>query len=648
MCGIAGYLRLDGAPAEAKLLGAMEQALAHRGPDGAGIYADGPLGFAHRRLSIIDLATGDQPMERKDLGRAIIFNGEIYNYVELRAQLVAEGHRFDTASDTEVLLVGHAVWGEELLPKLRGMFAFAIWECGPRRLTVVRDPLGKKPLQISLLPGKLFAFASEAKALFALPEISRALRPEALAAYLDWMYVPEQLALFRDIERLQAGELLVLEDGRARRRFYTADAKPEMPRDISFQDACERIDAAVRAATKIRLRADVPLGVFLSGGIDSTLIALAAASQIPGKLRTFTVGFREQIDERPWAALVAKEIGSEHRELVVDLDAPAVAQEILGHFDEPFGDSSAVPVLAMSRATRAEVKVVLSGDGGDEVFGGYGTYLRHLKNADPSANSLPTAPGLVQRTVGSAISFARARARQLPTPVSTRLAGWVRPWRKGLDAVADTEVRDPALRQLNAMRIARSAPSAQRLAPLLAGRSFDEDELVAGVPSGLTALRAAMRVDRAVYLPGDILKKMDICSMRAGLEVRAPLLDDDVIALADALPQDFLVSRIANAAEEQFGKRPLKALVARRLGHDFAYRPKQGFGAPLEAWLRDPKFVSIVHEGFLGPDSPLVPWFNKNSLARSWRDFAAGKNWLAQEVWSLIALDAWARKMRPA
>ncbi len=648
MCGIAGYLRLDGAAADDETLSRMERALAHRGPDGAGLHRDGPLGFAHRRLSIIDLATGDQPMQRADLDRTVIFNGEIYNYLELREELLAAGHRFETRSDTEVLLVGHAAWGEELFAKLRGMFALALWESRARRLTLARDPLGKKPLQLCIRPGKLIAFASEAKALFALPEISRAIDPKAIGVFLDHLYVPEQIALFREIERLQAGELLVCERGRIDRRTFAADARAVIAPDLSFDAACAQLDRAVKQATRLRLRSDVPLGVFLSGGIDSTLVALAAAAQHEGTLRTFTVGFGDAIDERPFAAEVAKAIGAEHSELQVSLDAPALAREILSHFDEPFGDSSAVPTLAMSRVTRSAVKVVLAGDGGDEIFGGYGIYLRNLLNIGTSSDSP------IRRAAGFALGEARRLARKLPVSVSGRIARLVRPLRGRIDAAADAQVGDPVLRQHLARRVSRSMSHAALLGPLLGAAASDQTfleldaRILARVPRGLSPLRTAMRVDRAVYLPGDILKKVDICSMKVGLEVRAPLLDDELIALADALPESFLVARLAGLAEEKFGKRPLKALVEKAMGAPFAYRPKQGFGAPLERWLRDPGFVSIAHEGFLSSASPIASWFTPGAREEIWRGQQAGKSWLSQEVWNLIALDAWARAVKPA
>ena len=645
MCGIAGLVRLDGAPADRGQLAAMNARLAHRGPDGEGLWLDGPAGFAHRRLAIIDLATGDQPMVREDLGRAVIFNGEIYNYLELRAELLALGRTFKTQSDTEVLLVGHAQWGDGLLRRLRGMFALALWESGPRRLLLARDPLGKKPMQVAFLPGRLLAFGSEARALFALPEVTRRIEPEALAAYLTFLYVPEQQQMFRDVERLQAGEWLALEKGQVTRGRYAPDAHAEVPEAISFDDACARVDLALQQAVKLRLRSDVPLGVFLSGGVDSSLVALHAAAQVNGRLRTFTVGFagkESQGDERPFARRVAEAIHAEHTELEVELDAPALALEVARSFDEPFGDSSAVPMLAMARETRRSVKVVLAGDGGDEIFGGYGSYLRHVR-----AGAAGPSPGALRRLAARGIGLARSAARGLPAPLAARIARLVRPFRRGLDAVADGGVKDPALRQLLLSRIAHSAPPEQLLRPLLHGALPSYAPLLAQVPQGLGALRAAMRVDRQLYLPGDILKKVDITAMRYALEVRAPLLDDELIALSDKLPEGFLVARLAGFTEERWGKRILKSLVSRSLGDQFAYRPKQGFGAPLLEWLRDPRFETLACDGFASARTPIAPWFTPGALARTWRDFRGGKEWLAQEVWNLIQLDAWARETGP-
>jgi asparagine synthase (glutamine-hydrolysing) len=648
MCGLAGLLRLDGAPARQEELEAMGAAIAHRGPDGTGVLLQGPLGFAHRRLSIIDLATGDQPMERRDLGRSVIFNGEIYNYLELREELLALGQRFDTRSDTEVLLAGHAQWGDGLLPRLRGMFAFALWEAGKQRLLLARDPLGKKPLQLTFAPGKLCAFASEARALFALPEVSRAVEPAAMAAYLEWMYVPEQLNVFREVERVQPGEAVVVERGRLTRSRFRADTKAAPQEGRSFEDACAQVEERLKRAVQLRLRSDVPLGVFLSGGIDSSLVALYAAQLSGAKLRTFTVGFPGPGDERSFAREIARKLGTEHTEVTLELDAPALAREVAESWDEPFGDSSAVPVLAMSRETRKQVKVVLGGDGGDEVFGGYDSYLRHVR-----AGSTAGAPGLLRRRAAALVARLKDGARRLPAPLAARLAALARPYRARIDSAADAQAADPALRHLRLMRVAHSAPPEELLRPLLAGRPLPEASLLAlagpaDAPFPGGALRAAMQVDRRIYLPGDILKKVDIASMRHGLEVRAPLLDDDLIALADALPIEHLVQRLAGRPETAWNKRPLKALAARAYGEEFAYRPKQGFAAPLQEWLDDPRFVAMAEDGFASSNTPLKPWFEKDALPRVWREWRAGKRWLAQEVWNLIMLDGWARAVRPS
>jgi asparagine synthase (glutamine-hydrolysing) len=658
MCGIAGLVRLDGAAPERALLERMADRLAHRGPDGSGVQLLGSCGLAHRRLSVIDLQTGGQPMERPDLDRAVAFNGEIYNYLELREQLSALGHRFETRSDTEVLLVGHAQWGEALLPRLRGMFAFALWEPGRRRLLLARDRLGKKPLCFSHASGRQLAFASEAKALLDLPEVGRRIEPGALALYLDLMYVPEQVRLWSAVERLQPGALLLFENGQMQEQRRWAPAEEaEFCGALapSFDEACARVEQTLAEATRLRLRSDVPVGLFLSGGVDSGLVALLAAEQSGTPLRTFSVGFHDKapaaagadqpVDERPFARQVAERIGARHTELMVELDAPALVESVARAFDEPFGDSSAVPTLAMSLRTRAEVPVVLSGDGGDEVFGGYDTYLRHLRAGVGKA-----APGPARRFTGLLLARLKEAARRLPAPLAAAIARRLRPLRSRLDQVIDAEQDDLAFRQLGMMRIAHAAQPEELLRPLLGATAPPLAqawaELLSCVPRDGAALRVAMRTDRLVYLPGDILKKVDIASMACGLEVRSPFLDSEVVALAQQLPLPLLIDRSA-AAKERWGKRIPKALLARRMGDAYAYRPKQGFGSPLQQWLDTPRFRALVEDGFASSGSPLRPWFAPGALVGVHRDFRAGKRWLAQEVWNLILLDAWARAHRP-
>ncbi len=430
MCGIAGIIRFDDLRPESADLAALGKALAHRGPDESGIWIDGPIGLAHQRLAIIDLQTGSQPMHRPDLHRSVVFNGEIFNYLELRTELRAAGHLFQTQSDTEVILVAHAAWGDRAFERFRGMFAFALWEHQARRLLLVRDPLGKKPLCYTHVPGKLLAFASEAKALLTLPDANRRANPFAVAQYLDLMYVPEQTPIWRDIQRLPPGHALEVVDRSTRLFPFWRSGLEEPPSLLDSREALDKLENTLSEAVRIRLRSDVPLGIFLSGGVDSSLIALLAAEQGARGLRVFTVGFNGANDERPHARQVAQRIGAEHVELEIDLNGPGLVADVARAYDEPFGDTSAVPTLAMARATRDFVKVVLTGDGGDELFGGYDSYLRE-------AVLPPSPPGLLRRGIGTAITQGRFLARRLPAPLASVVARALRSHRGQIDRLSD-------------------------------------------------------------------------------------------------------------------------------------------------------------------------------------------------------------------
>jgi asparagine synthase (glutamine-hydrolysing) len=647
MCGIAGMLRFDGAPIPEQFAAAVSRKLAHRGPDGSGVWERGPVSLVHRRLAIIDLQTGDQPMRRQDLGLVVCFNGEIYNYLELREELQQLGHRFETRSDTEVLLVGFAAWGEKLLERLRGMYAFALWDERKQSLWLVRDPLGKKPLHLLHRPGEFLAFASEAKALLELPGCSRRVNPQALAQYLDLMYVPDQTRVWADIERLQAGSWLRASPSDPRRleqqRFWSPKLE-SVDRPVTDRDAAEAVKAALARATQIRLRSDVPLGIFLSGGIDSTLVALAAADAGVSKLRTFTVGFEgsDDTDERPFAREVAKKIGSEHLEIDVRLSGPALVTEVARAYDEPFGDTSALPSLAMARATKPHATVVLSGDGGDEMFGGYDTYLRHI-----AAGAQVGSASFARQLFGRAIAQLRTAARAMPAPISARIAALARSRRAQLDSFADSRNTDPVERQVEMMRVNKLQKPEAALAPILHGQTTGFAEIAASIPRQPSALRSAMLFDQLVYLPGDILKKVDIANMAAAVEARAPLLDEDVIALAASLPPRLLAFAGVNEPRTAWGKRVLKQLCADRMGSEFTYRPKRGFALPLQDWLDRPEFAALIGDGFAASTSPIKPWFSGAGPGKIWQEFRAGKRWLAQEVWNLIMLDAWAREYRP-
>ncbi len=638
MCGIAGILRFDDAPISSQLLEAMGTALAHRGPDGAGVWRGDRIGLVHRRLAIIDLQTGAQPMRREDLGLAICFNGEIYNYLELRLELAQLGHRFETQSDTEVLLVGFKQWGTKIFSRLRGMYAFALWDQTQRTLTLARDPLGKKPLHLLHRDGEFIAFASEAKALLGLPGVARRINPQAIAQYLDVMYVPDQTRVWSEIERSAPGSWLSVREGRIERGTFWTPTLQSSDSPMTEAEACERVSAALANATRLRLRSDVPLGVFLSGGVDSTLVALAAAEAGVKKLRTFTVGFHGQGDERPFARQVAERIGSEHIELEVELSAPRLIGEVARAYDEPFGDTSALPSLAMAQATKRYATVVLSGDGGDEMFGGYDTYLRQLVSGHPSA---------ARRVLGRALSYGKAFARGLPAPIASRIASLLRSRRSQIDSVADASSSDAVEQQIQMMRVANLLAPARALAPLLGGAALDWPSLLNRIPRQPSALRSAMLFDQLVYLPGDILKKVDIASMAAAIEVRSPLLDEDVIAIAESLPPRLVARAEANEPRSAWVKRILKRLCAEKMGTEFTFRPKQGFALPLQDWLDSPVFAEIIGDGFAASTSPVKNWFVAGDPGLVWREFRAGKRWLAQEVWNLIMLDAWAREYRP-
>lgn len=643
MCGIAGILQLDGSNADGEALQRMADALAHRGPDGAGVWRHGPLGLAHTRLAVIDLDAGDQPMVREDLARAIVFNGEIYNYVELRRELESSGQRFFTRSDTEVILVGHAHWGDAVLSKLRGMFALALWDAREKRLLLARDRLGKKPLAVHISEGRRVAFASEAKALFHVPGIQRRAEPGAIATYLDLMYVPEQVAVWRDVERLPPGSWLAVERDRVFRGRYWEPTPVESPEFQDFEHACAEARARLEESTRIRLRADVPVGVFLSGGVDSTLVALSAARQIGTRIRAFTVGFDGVFDERRFAQVVARAIDAELTVLDIRLDGPALIQKVAKYFDEPFGDTSAVPTLAMSWETKAHVKVVLSGDGGDELFGGYDTYLRHLRLGGGA-----TSPGTMRRWAGGIIGRLKRRARTLPTPLAKQVAWLARPYRARIDSFADARRADPVIRQAEMMRVAHFQEPADVLRPLLAGTSPPAlADVAARCPRFESPVKSAMLFDQLVYLPGDILKKVDIASMSTGLEVRSPILDDRMLALAHSLPTRHHVVELPNASPEHWRKRVLKRLCEEQMGSEFTYRQKAGFALPLQEWLDQPAFVDCVESGFVSTTSPIRFWFRAGVPRELWRAFRDGKRWLAQEVWNLIMLDAWAREHRP-
>ena len=558
MCGIYGVFGADPAqPADRQVLCRMGKALVHRGPDGTGTHVDGALGIGMRRLSIIDLKTGDQPMANEDGSVWVVFNGEIYNYRDLTAELLAQGHRFSSASDTEVLVHLYEEDGEACVDRLRGMFAFAIWDRGLRRLFLARDRLGIKPLYYADT-SRGFVFGSELKAVVQNPWVARQVDRQALRAYLQYGYVPDPLSILEGVAKLPPGHTLMVREGRAGlpRRYWESTALFRSPAiSVGDDEPAEVLWERLADAVRSHLISDVPIGAFLSGGVDSSTVLAVMAREMGTPVKTFSVGFREEgYNELPFARRVAEWFGTEHHELLVEAEDLDVLERVLSAVDEPFADASAIPTYLVSRLASQHVEVVLSGDGGDELFAGYDRYLvdhrrRRLGLLGDSGLGAPLrglSDVLPEGTPGKNYLY------NLSLPRIDRY----------LDAIsvfpprALAELLDPA-------------PGADGESPF---------ESVVRAGEGLDFLSRLQDLDLRTYLPGDILTKVDRMSMAHSLEARVPLLDHLLVEFACALPARF---RLRSGETKYLLKRALRG----RVPGEVLTRPKQGFAVPLEAWF---------------------------------------------------------------
>jgi asparagine synthase (glutamine-hydrolysing) len=562
MCGFCGVLG-PARTAAPEAVDAMTRSLAHRGPDDDGTHVerfpvrDGEFALAlgHRRLSILDLSPlGHQPMHSEDGAYSIAYNGEVYNFREIRRELEAKGHRFRSDCDTEVLLEAYRAWGTDSFDRLIGMFAFALWDRRRRRLVLVRDRLGIKPLYYRFADGVL-TFGSELRALRAHPGFRGDISRPALGRYLRGGYTVGEETIYRDARRLLAGSFLVWEDGAIATHAYWRLTDPaDAPPPATFEAAVDALDALLGDAVERRMIADVPLGAFLSGGVDSSAVVALMRERSRSPVRTFSIGFRElEWDEAPHARAVAAHLGTDHTELYVGrADAVAVAHELPDLYDEPFADASAIPTTLLSRLTRRHVTVSLSGDGGDELFGGYDRYAKLRRLASLLA---------------------------LPQPL------------RGLLADASGFLPPGSLRNgLARLRAADPAQLAERL-----GAHFEDADLEAacgpggGAPPALfldtfraapadDPVRRAMFADARVYMADDILTKVDRASMSVALEARVPILDHRVVRFAFSLPGAFL-------SHGGRTKAPLRAVLDRRVPSALIDRPKHGFGIPIQVLL---------------------------------------------------------------
>jgi asparagine synthase (glutamine-hydrolysing) len=623
MCGIAGVIYADSdRVVDREILKCMGDSLAHRGPDAEGFWDQPGIGLVHRRLSIIDLKGGDQPIGNEDGSVKIIFNGEIYNYQWLRSDLEARGHRLATHSDTETLVHLYEDHGRDLVHRLRGMFAFAIWDRKLRRLLLGRDRVGIKPLYIYRDSEKL-VFGSELKAILAHPGVDRDIDPAALEDYLAYGMVPGTRSIFQRVEKLPPAHTLVVEANQlnqSARRYWQMQFCADESRSID--DWKEALTSKLEEAVRLHMIAHVPVGAFLSGGLDSSLMVAMAAKQTAEPLQTFSIGFQEEaFSELPFARRIAREFGSRHVEEVVTPDAVNLLGELTRFFDEPFADASAIPTYLVSRLARQHVKVVLSGDGGDEAFGGYSRYAHDLREAALRRR----LPAWLRSAALGPLARIWPKADWLPRPLraKTRLTNLA------LDphsAYANTLTicREPLRRRLLADGIVAE----------LNGHKPEEIILSAcALGPADDALGTMMAADVNTLLPDDFLVKVDRASMAHGLEVRPPLLDHELLELAGRIPSRW---KVHNGETKWI----LKETFAHRLPPGIATRPKRGFEMPIDGWLRGP-LREVFHDAVLQPGAPVAGLIDQTTAGRLYEAHRIGVGRHGGILWSLLILARW-------
>lgn len=622
MCGIAGAMA-PGRGRHFDLTSALDAQI-HRGPDGEGIWADENCVLGQRRLAIIDLSDAAQgPLENEDGSVAVTFNGEIYNFQELRKELIAHGHRFKSHTDTEVIVHAYEQWGAACVERFRGMFAFAVWDQKARRMFLARDRVGKKPLFYTRVGGELF-FASELQGLLAFEGVQRQPDLAALNAYLAWGYVPAPSSAFEGIYKLPPAHTLTIDltSGGLKEkveRYWSLDYEPKV--GGSEEEAAERLRAALTEAVRLRLISDVPVGAFLSGGIDSSIVVglMAQLSSVP--VQTFSIGFEEQgFDELPHARRIAQRWGTDHHEHIVKPDAAEVIPILARHYGEPFADSSAVPTYYVAKMTAQNVKVALNGDGGDESFAGYERYwgqrmaarFGRVPGLRLAAFALKRmASGAERGNLQRAMKFLDAARRPSPQ----RYASWM----SYLDAPARASLCTPEF-----LSHAESAES--NWIPQL----FHGTE-------GLDPADATMSVDVRSYLPYDLLVKVDIAAMASSLEGRSPFLDHEVMEIAARLPASLKL-------KGRSGKHILKETFKDLLPAENVERPKMGFGVPVGVWFRGP-LRDLLYESVVSEDARSYAYFQRDSLTAYVAEHMEGRADHGQRLWSLLMLEMWHREV---
>ena len=614
MCGIVGRLNFDGAPVDAVALTRARDSLSNRGPDGAGTWIDGAVGLAHRRLAVLDLSErGAQPMQDADGALVVTYNGEIYNFRELRKELAAAGHRFATQTDTELILAAYREWGVDCLDRFNGMFAFGLWDGHRRRLWLARDRLGVKPLYYAL-DGRRVIFGSTLKAITAFADVPREISREATDLFFQMSYIPAPHSIYRAVRKLEPGTWLeCAADGTVRAERYWSLISRGTSSAFSATDAADQLEALLDSSVRYRLISDVPVGAFLSGGIDSsTIVALMCRNT--DTVRTFTMGFAEaEFDESAHAREVARHLGTRHEELVLrPNDLLAIADEVPVHYDEPFADASAIPSLAIARLARTQVTVALSGDGGDELFAGY-PYYRQLARLDPWRQKA---------------AFAAPLLRAMPALPLPHRAGM------GVTALAQSSTSEMYAYMRGPLKTRRYRNITTGFAAGAA--DWFDARLASEVPAG-ALIERYMDLDLRSYLVDDILVKVDRATMAYGLEARNPLLDYRVVEFARALP-----GRLHSAAPGD--KQVLRQVLQRLLPAELFVRPKAGFSVPIRQWFRGPLAPALrdtLHEGWLTSSG----FFRPGSIATLVEEHVSGRRNHENFLWANYAFEQWYRSL---
>jgi len=623
MCGIAGIVRRDPeARIDPGLLRTMAGAVRHRGPDDEGIWTGAGAGLAHRRLSIIDLSpAGHQPMPNEDETVWLVFNGEIYNFEELRKGLERSGHAFRSHTDSEVIVHLYEEEGERCVERLDGMFALAIWDAHRRRLVLARDRLGKKPLKYAELPDGL-AFASELKAILAADLVERTLDGRQIDEYLTFGYVPSPGTGFAHIRKLPPAHRLVWEPTGTRiERWWSLDYREKLA--LPAAEWQERVQDVVRGAVRRRMIADVPLGAFLSGGIDSSIVVACMAEASGRPVETFSIGFEHEVyNELPYARRLAERYATSHHEFFVRADDVSLLPALARLYEEPYGDSSALPSWFLARETRAHVTVALNGDGGDEGFAGYRRYTQFPERRRRLA-ALRVPP--LRRLIDGA----------------ARLPGLPPRWARSLEAAAGVSAPRVADAYVWALRSLSEREKRRLYRPAARRPSGEAASLLArwidDARAGEALIDRLCFADEMSYLPDDLLVKMDLATMAHGLEARSPLLDHHLLELAASMPDSV---RMPGGR----AKGLLKEAFRSALPEAHLERPKSGFAIPVQEWFRGP-WAGFAREHLLARDARIGRWLEPTRVARLLEDHVAGRALYGYQLWTLLMLELWQREV---